>query len=200
MWLLLLVFKIYALQNYIVKRRKEIDREILFATRFLLVKIESGVPMFNALADAAKNDTAGGKFFQEIVTDVELGTPFEEAIDKVKETTPSGKLKRLLRNVLSTIETGTDIQRAMKNISKQITDDQFNEIKAYEKKLNSLSLFYLILAVVIPSLGMTMFLLISGFFNLGITNVHVFIFLFFLVLVQIFFLSLFKQARPGIDI
>ena len=195
-----IMFRVYALQGHIIKRRKLIDSEILFATRYLLVKVESGVPMFNAISDVAQSSNIGGKFFREIITDVELGTPLEEALENAKENTPSEKFRKLLRNILSTIQSGTDVTRSMKNISKQITDDQFNEIKVYEKKLNSLSLFYLILAVVFPSLGMTMFLLIAGFFSLSVTSLHTFAFLFVLILLQFFFLSLFKQARPSIDL
>ena len=39
-------------QTQILKRQKMIDQEVLFAGRFLLVKLNSGTPLINALTDA----------------------------------------------------------------------------------------------------------------------------------------------------
>src|SRR3989338_3300084 len=56
----------------IVKREKEIDRDVLFAGRFLLVKLNSGTPLINAIVDASKSYGVANKFFQEIVRDIDL--------------------------------------------------------------------------------------------------------------------------------
>jgi hypothetical protein len=81
-----------------------------------------------------------------------------------------------------------------------IAQDQIIEVKEYGKKLNSLMLFYMVIACVAPSLGVTLFILIASFLQLDIGKGHLFAVLFFLALIQIVFIVLVKSARPTMDI
>ena len=51
----------------ISRREQEIDRDVLFAGRFLLVKLNSGKPLINAIVDASKSYGVASKFFKEII-------------------------------------------------------------------------------------------------------------------------------------
>jgi len=66
------------------RRAKEIDSEILFATRFMILKIESGVPLFNAFIDASDSYGVAGKYFKEIVDEINLGKPIEKAVEEAR--------------------------------------------------------------------------------------------------------------------
>jgi Flp pilus assembly protein TadB len=61
------------------KRAREIDKDVLFAGRFLLVKINSGKPLINSIIDASNSYGVASKYFKEIVRDIDLGTPMEDA-------------------------------------------------------------------------------------------------------------------------
>ena len=82
----------------------------------------------------------------------------------------------------------------------EITREQQIEIKAYSRKLNSIILFYLIIACVMPSLGIAMFIIIAGLMNFHIDLSTMFMFLFFTTLIQLFFISIIRSSRPMVDI
>ena len=88
----------------------------------------------------------------------------------------------------------------LKTTLKSITAMQILEVKEYGKKLNSLMMFYLILACIIPSLGLTMLVIISSFIKLELGQVVFFVILFFLAVVQTMFLLLIKASRPAVNI
>ncbi|MFH1398519.1 MAG: type II secretion system F family protein [Candidatus Woesearchaeota archaeon] len=187
-------------QVYISRRQREIDREILFATRYLLIKIDSGVPLFNAMIDASKAYGVGGKYFKEIVDEINLGTPIEDAIEQAQKFSPSRQFKLVMRQIENSIKTGVDVSKSLKNLLDEITREQQIEVKAYSKKLNSIILFYLIIACVIPSMGIAMFLILASILNLNLSGSNLFVILFFVGVLQVFFIFVIRSIRPTVDL
>ena len=204
LFILVLVFVfLFMLQTpkvYIRRREREINKEVLFAGRYLLVKIESGTPLFNALIDASKSYGIAGKYFKEIVDDINTGTSIEEALENARKYNASKNFRLILWQIITSLKTGAEIAAPLRNTLKQITQEEIIEIKEYGKKLNSLVMFYMIIACVMPSLGMTMLVIISSFLELDITMTHLFSVLFFLAVIQFLFISLIKSARPMVNI
>ena len=198
------VAALFFMMNYplgvIRKREREIDREVLFAGRYLLVKVESGSPLFNALTAASKSYGVSAKYFKEIVDDINLGMPIEQALDNAREYSSSHKFKIILGELLTSLKTGADIRSSLKEVLDQITEEQLIEIKAYGRKLNAFMMIYMIVAVVVPSLGMTMFSVIAGFTSFQITPTFIFLALFAFFILQAFFLSVFRTIRPTVNI
>jgi flagellar protein FlaJ len=204
LFLATLVFAFFFVLNtpkvYIRRREREINKEVLFAGRYLLVKLESGIPLFNALIDASKSYGIAGKYFKEIVDDISTGTPIEEALEKARRYNASKSFNMVLWQLITALKTGAEVTKPLKATLKQITEDEIIEIKEYGKKLNSLVMFYMIVACVMPSLGITMIVIISSFMELDISMTHLFVVLFFLGIVQFFFISLIKSSRPMVNI
>ena len=182
------------------KREREINKEVLFAGRYLLVKMESGVPLFNTLIDASKGYGVCSSYFKEIVDEINMGTPIEQALENARNYNASEKLKKILWQIVVSLKTGTDVTEAMRSTLKAITAEQVIEIKEYSKKLNSLMMFYMIIAVVVPSLGMALFIIFSSFLNLTITSGYMFFIIFLLAILQLSFISIIKASRPMVDI
>jgi len=182
------------------KRQREIDKDVLFAGRFILVKIEAGEPFFNALQDASKAKGVAGKYFKEIIDDINLGTPIERAIENAIEASPSDKFRRVLWQINNSLRTGTDVANTLRAILKQITDEQVIEIKEYGKKLNSLAMFYMLLGIVVPALGMTLFIILASFIGLSITPVYLVFAAIMLAFTQFMFISIFKAIRPMVNL
>jgi len=197
---ILFLFFMSSLTVAIRKRRREIDQEVLFAGRYLLVKLEAGSPLFNALIDASKSYGVCGKYFKEMTDEIMLGTPIEEVLEKSREFNASEKFKMILSEILTTLKSGADVTSSLKEVLDQITTEQVIEIKAYSKKVNALILMYMIVGTVIPSLGMTMFIIIAGFAGLDIPPIFMFIVLLVLTFVQFLFVALFKSARPVVNL
>ena len=193
-------FMMHTPDVYIRKRQRDIEKDILFAGRFILVKIEAGEPFFNALIDASKVQGAAGKYFKEIVDEVNLGTPIEKALENAIEYAPSENFRRILMQVNNSLKTGIDVADTLRAILKQITDEQIIAIKEYGKRLNSLAMFYMMIGVVVPALGVTMFIVISSFLAIQIQFRYLLFAAFMLMFLQFIFISMFKSIRPMINI
>ena len=197
---LLLFFFLNAPKGIIRKRQREIDKDVLFAGRYLLMKLESGSPIINTLVDASRGYGIAAKYFREIVDEINAGIPVEEALESARSYSSSEKFRKVLWQLLVTLKTGTDVVSPLKATLASIANQQIIEIQEYGKKLNSLMLFYMVVACVAPSLGLAMFLIIGSFISLEISNSVLFMILFFLAVIQGFFLLLIKAARPMVEL
>ena len=198
--LLFFAFFMLSPRNTINRRKRELDKEVLFAGRFLLVKIHSGRPLLNALIDGSMSYGVSSKYFKEIVDDINLGTPIEKALDHAVRYSPSDKFRRIIFQIKTAIKVGIDIAGPLQVTLEEITNEQFAEIQRYGKKLNSLALFYMLLAIVMPSLGMAMFIVIGSLVGFVIDKTMFGVVLFFLVVLQFIFLSIFKSTRLGVTL
>jgi len=182
------------------KIAKDIDHEVLFAGRFLLVKLNAGRPLINALTEASKSYGVANKYFREIVHDIDLGTPLEEALAKASRYSPSEKFRRILFQVSNALKIGVDVTSFLEAILDEISEEQLSEIQRYGRKLNSLTMFYMLFSIVIPSLGITMFVTVVSMFNAEFDLAFFFFLAFLLLILEFLFISIFKSIRPTVNI
>jgi len=184
----------------IIKKGKEISKEIVFAGRFLIIELESGVSLYDAMVNVSKNYEVIGNYLKEITDKVSMGTTMEDAINETIETTPSSNLTKVLWQVLNSLRTGADISGSLSNILDQIVREQVIEVKEYGRKLNPLAMFFMVVAIIIPSLGITMLIVLTTFISLKIDLTALISIALFLGFVQYMFFSLIKSSRPAVEI
>ncbi|MDD9953825.1 MAG: type II secretion system F family protein [Candidatus Woesearchaeota archaeon] len=182
------------------KRAKEIDKDVLFAGRFLLIKLNSGRPLMNAIIDASNSYGVASGYFKEIVREIELGTPIEEALDKASRYSPSEKMQRILFQISNALKIGIDVTNFLEAILDEIAHDQLTEIQRYGKKLSGLTMFYMLFAVIIPSLGITMFITVVSLVSIQVDVALFIVVLFALVVIEFIFITIFKASRPTVNI
>ena len=195
LFMVLFFMNIKRVEIRMLNRAREIDKDVLFAGRFLLVKLNSGRPLINAIVDASNSYGVASKYFKEIVRDIELGTPMEDALSNAYRTTPSKRFKKILFQISNSLKIGVDITAPL-----EATLEQLIEIQRYGKKLNSIVMFYMLVAIVVPSLGITLFSIIASLIALNIDMGVFSLVLFALTLVQIMFIAVFKSIRPNLNI
>jgi hypothetical protein len=183
-----------------LKVANDIDKEVLFAGRFLLVKLNSGKPLVTALFEASRSYGVSNKYFLEIVRDIELGTPLEEAIEKAMNNSPSKHWRRILFQIHNALRLGIDVSAGLESVLDDISHDYMLQIQRYGKKLSTFTLFYLLLAVVVPSLGMTIMIILISFMGVPLTGGLFIIILVVLAFVQIIFMRLFMSIRPKVHV
>lgn len=182
----------------IFQLQRDIDKEIIFAGRFLIIELQSGVPLYQAFKNLAKNYEVIGKFFQEIVEKVELGTPLEDAVNEAIILTPSPNLRKMLWQVLNSMKTGSDVTSSLNVVIDQIVREQQISVREYSKKLNPLAMFYMIMAIILPSLGTTFLTVLATFIGLHLTLSWLLVITLLLAFVQFMFLSMIRSSRPPI--
>ena len=181
---------------YILRRKNEMEREIVFMGRFLILEIEAGIPIYNALKNIAMNYEHTGKFFNWI----DMGTPIEDALNEAIVICPSPNMVRILWQIVNTIKTGTNIKISLISVLDQITREQAIALKEYGKKLNPLAMMYMVIAIIFPSLGVTVMVIVTAFMSLNITLTTLLVFAGVIGGIQLMFFSIIKAQRPAVDI
>jgi len=183
----------------ISKKEKDISKEIVFAGRFIIIELESGVPLYNAMVNVSKNYEIIGRYFKEITDKVDLGTSMEDALNEAVEFIPSNDFRKILWQIINSIRTGSDVAKSLYSVMEQITKDQITEVNKYGKKLNPLAMFYMIVAVILPSLGITMLIILSSFIQFELSLTILLSLAGFLGFVQFMFIAMVKFSRPAIE-
>lgn len=181
------------------KIRKKIDEEIIFAGRFLIIGLDSGVPIHKIFEDMEKNYEYVGYYFGEILNKVYLGTSMEDALNETILLTPSPNLRRILWQVVNSMKTGTEVSGALNSVIDQIVKEQAISVQEYGKKLSPLAMFYMTISIIVPSLGITMLVILATFIGIKVTMPVLLVLAGMIAFVQFMFLSLVRSSRPSIS-
>ena len=209
-WLLALVFpalffflfiNLVKRPEAIIKRKqRKFDEEIVFAGKFLVMELQSGVPVYNAMMGVSKSYPVVGKYFREILNRVDMGTPIEDAINESIEQTPSQDFRKVLWQVYNSLKTGSNLATGLNVTIEQIAAQQIIQVKEYGRKLNPLVMFYMAIAVIFPSIGIIMLIVFSSFFSISINLVVLLLVAGFVAFMQVLFLTIIWKQRPAIGV
>lgn len=183
----------------LAKRRMQ-NSEVLDATRYLIIELESSIPLYVSIHGVGKNFQHVGPVFSSIISDVNTGTTMEEALSNAAQYSPSEQVRRVLWQILNSMQTGSDIATSLKEMVVQIGREQLVEIRAYGRKLNPIAMFYMIIAVIIPSLGVTMLVVLTSFLDVEIKLLYLLLIAIVLATMQMMFLAVIKSSRPAVHI
>ncbi len=182
------------------KIAKDIDREVLFAGRFLLVKLNAGRPLILALKEASESYGVANKYFKEIIHDIDLGTPLEEALDKASRYSPSEEFRKIIFQISNALKIGVDVTTYLEALLDELAASQLIQIQRYGRKLNSLTMFFMLFSIVIPSLGITLMITIISIANISFDRAFFFFLAFILLVIEYLFITVFKYIRPTVNI
>jgi len=184
----------------IKKKVNEIEREIVYAGRFLMIELSSGMPLYDAIINVTKSFKYVGKYFKDIIDKAEIGKPLDVAINEVIEASPSESFRKLLWQVMNALKTGSEISIALESVVEQISREQVIKINTYNKKLNTYVVMYLLLGIIVPSLGIAMGSLLSTFMGFSLNFGSLIGILFVIAFLQLMFLSVIHKSRAGVVI
>lgn len=199
---LFVIMFFYMFKRVYVKSKKldeQISKEVVFAGRFLIIELESGIPLYNTFENIGKNYKYVGLYFNNIIEKVRLGTSLEDAINETVDMCPSENLRKLLWQILNSISTGADIASALNSVLENIVREQNIAMKEFGNKLNPLAMFYMMIAVIVPSLGITMLVVFSSFVNIQLSLLSLMVIAVAIGLLQLIFLIMIKNSRPNVD-
>ena len=183
----------------IIQLGRQVDQELTYAGRFIIIEAEAGVPLHDTFRNVARNYEYVGKYFQEVIDKVELGTSMEDAINDVIEYVPSDALRKMFWQVLNSLRTGSEIADSLKVAISQIVREQRIEVVEYGRKLNPLAMFYMMVAVIFPSLGATMLIVMATFIGFELSLPILLAGAGGLVFVQFMFLAAIRSQRPAVS-
>ncbi|MDP3917275.1 MAG: type II secretion system F family protein [Nanoarchaeota archaeon] len=191
-----------AYPNLIAQQRvRLIERNLLPALQDMHVELNAGVPMFNILVNISNGKY--GAVSDEIgraVKEINAGMDQVEALEILAVRNPSLLFRRSLWQIVNGMKSGADIGNLIKDVMDSISDEQLTQIQKYGGQLSPLALFYMLVAVIAPSLGTTFVIVLSSFIALEPQFVKMIFYgiLVFALFMQIAFMGMIKSRRPSL--
>ena len=104
-----------------MRREREMDYEVVFAGRHIVIALKSGLALFDTFAGAATGYGAVSKEFRKIVDQVTLGVPITQAIRDVVQNNPSKYFTRLMMQMANAVSSGSDVGDSIESVLDQIS-------------------------------------------------------------------------------
>jgi pilus assembly protein TadC len=191
----------YNYASVIVKKQARfINQELVYATRYLIIQLESGIPLYATFDNLARSYEHVGKVFAEINEKMNLGTPLTDALNETIENCPSDDMRKILWQILNSLRVGSEVTPAIQNVLDQVVREQKIAVVEYGRKLNPMAMLYMMIAIIVPSLGTTMLVVMATFigFKLGLSVLLVLAGL--LLFIQFMFLAMIRSSRPAVEL
>lgn len=185
----------------IARKVKDLEKNLLFALRHLLIQVKSGVPLFDGLVSVANgNYSLISKELGECTKKISTGLEQTFALEELALKNPSLHFRRVIWQITNAIKTGADLGNTLEAIVITLGEERKVSIRRYGSQLNPLAMMYMMMAVIIPSLGITFLIIFSSFSGVIVTESLFFIILFALTFFQFTFIGIVKSRRPAIEL
>ncbi|MEM3555139.1 MAG: type II secretion system F family protein [Candidatus Micrarchaeia archaeon] len=181
------------------KVAERVDRELIFALKDMYIQINSGVSLFDAMCNVSKADYGYvSKEFEEAVRGITAGDSEEEALEKLALKTKSEYFKKALWQLITAMRSGASTTGALRSVIDVLIGYQHRMIKNYSSELNFWILMFMLVAATIPTLGITLSVVLSTFGGAGITPVLFINFIAISFIIQAVMIGFLKNRRPEV--
>lgn len=187
---------LYAPKAKALRKARMIDSELPYALRHLLIEIKSGIPIYQALVAISENYGKVSETIKEMLKEINGGKSEVQALEENVVKNPSFTYRKSFWQILNTMKTGTALEKTLQSTVENIIKDQILSIKRYGQELNPYTLMYMMVGVILPSLGITFIMLLSSFTGMVVGKNTFYALLVGLILFQLMFLHIVKTKRP----
>ncbi len=184
----------------IERRKRELDYEIVFAGRHILIALRSGLPLFDTFVSASTGYGEVSVEIKKIVDKIIVGVPVTQAVREVAQEVPSKYFSRVMLQIANSLASGADVGGSLEAVLEQISREQVVQLKEYNQKLTPLVMFYMLFGIIVPSIGVVLASAFVSVFTAGkttgygsMTLIPVFS---IIVIVQFLFLGIIESTRP----
>jgi len=181
----------------IQKKVKFLERDLLFALKYILIKIKSGIPLYDAMVGIAQGGYGEvSNEFKKTIREISTGTEEVVALEHMALRAPSTFFRRTIWQITNNLRAGSNISNILESITSTLVREQKILIRKYGSELNPIILMYMMFSIIIPSLGVTVLIVMSSFSGLTVP-----IYVFYMIpvavfIAQIFFMRIIKDKKP----
>lgn len=185
----------------VARRVRSIEKNLLSALQNILVQVNSGIPLFDVLVNVSTGNY--GEISEELkksVRKITAGLDELEVLEEIAIKNPSVYFRRAIWQIVNGMKSGSDISSVLKQTIDSLSEEQITKIQRYGSQLNPLAMFYMLIAVILPSLGITFLIVISSFISLSevMTKIIFWALYGIVVFFQVMFLGVIKSRRPNL--
>lgn len=184
---------------YSKDKARSLEKNLIPMLQDMVVQLNSGIPIFQIMVNISGSDYGEvSNQFRKITKEINSGVPQIEAIENHGKLTSSRYFKRILWQISNGMRAGTDMTVVIREGVKNLSEEQAVQIQKYGGKLNPLIMFYMLIAVIIPSLGVTFMIIISSLLDIPQNLLQGAFFGVFgiVIFIQIMFIGVLKSGRP----
>lgn len=195
-----LIFLTFSYQPKVTANKKSrmVEKELPYALRHMLIEVSSGISLYESMVSVSTDYGEASKEFNRIVNDIQGGKSQVEALEDSITRNPSIMYRRAVWQMINALKSGADITKTLDSLVETMIEEQKLQVQNYGEDLNPFILMYLMLAVIFPSLGATLMIVISSFTGFSLSNNMFLGMLGGLAVFQVFFLNLVKSKRPEV--
>ncbi|MFH1234161.1 MAG: type II secretion system F family protein [Candidatus Diapherotrites archaeon] len=183
----------------ILVRRKvrEIERNLVFALRTILVQLKSGISLYYAMKMVAEERYGVLSLeFEKMMHKINAGIQQEIALQEMADANPSPMFRRVVWQMVNGLKGGGDIEKIIAESLHSLSRQQKIGIEKYGSELRVLSLVYMMIGIIIPALGLAFLIVIGSFPKISIGEPIFIILLVTIALMEFMFIGLIKSKRP----
>ncbi len=192
-----LIYSFFYLKIMLMRKIKLLEKDLLFALRYIYIKIKSGIPLYDAMVGVAYGNFGEvSKEFKKTVKEISAGIDNATALENMALRNPSLYFRRVIWQITNNMRAGASISDILRSITTSLTKEHKNMLRHYGAELNPIILMYMMFTVVIPSLGITVIVVMSSFSGLEVPKIVFYAIPFFVFILQLFFISIIREKRP----
>ncbi|MDI6825576.1 MAG: type II secretion system F family protein [Candidatus Aenigmarchaeota archaeon] len=185
----------------IARKVTDLDKNLLFALRHLLIQVKSGVPLYDGLVSVSSgNYGLVSEEIGECTKKISTGTEQTTALEELALKNPSLYFRRIVWQLTNAIRCGADLGDTLEHLVESLANEQKVAIRRYGSQLNPMAMMYMMLGVILPSLGITFLVVISSFSGIVVTEYMFVGLLAALIIFQFSFVGIVKSRRPAIEL
>lgn len=184
--------------NLVASRHvRSLEREMLTALHHMLIEVKSGVPLFNALVGVSEDYGDVSVEFRKVVREINAGMSEKDALDAASRRNPSLHFRRAIWQIVDAMRAGSSIAQALEAVVTNLVAEQVIAVRKYGQELNPYIMIYMLVSVIIPSLGITFLIILSSFSGINVPIIIFPVILVGLTLFQFFYMGMIRVKRPS---
>lgn len=180
------------------KRTRQLEKELPYALRHVLIEVHAGIPLYQAMVSVSEGYGEASEEFEKIVKEINGGVPQIKAMENAIVRNPSMQFRRSLWQMINALKSGADLAASLEALVDSIVQKQILDVRKYGKELNPYTMMYMLVAVILPSLGVTFLMILSSFTDISVSDFMFYGILIGLVFFQVMFLNFVKSKRPEV--
>ncbi len=184
---------------YMQKKVASIDSNLIFGLKVVLVQLEAGVSLFDAMVIVSRNELGEmGAVFRGIAKRLNSGEKEDEVLKDVASKNSSQFLSKVLWQIVSGMKAGAPIAQVIEESLESLERYQKTQIIAYGSSLRVLTLVYMMIAVIVPAMALTFLAVMNSLPGVQISSSLFIILLVGVVVAQFMLVGFMKSRRPSL--
>jgi flagellar protein FlaJ len=184
----------------ISRTRRGVDKNLEYMLKDMQIQLTAGIPLFDIFVNVGSGGYGECSVVcSNVVQEVQGGKSIVNVLDEFGMLSSSEYLRRVFWQIVNALKTGSNVGVSLKMISNELKEEKENKITEYAQELSLWSLIYMIAVIVLPSMGVTLILILSSFLGGAmITEMIFWVIMILVIFIQIIFISIIRSKRPDV--